>query len=289
MAKRKWEREVGEVLSSKLQKSDIHHALVDELAQNVLNYFNHRENIAYGLTLDLMKDENRLFSVSALFAFSDQIEDLRMQLEEEQDVFDSEFKDVVEAGFSKWLSNSWPEVVEARLAKEKSFSRVSDFVALRRFMVLAKKADIQFYTKDSDGSGPDLIAGVVVTDVVHSDYEDMASIEENYSSRGLEDVMKGSQDGVMFANWNEAITDAKNGLEFFGPTYPSPFYKYIKSRKEAFSIALKELAQAVSLPLELDLKFKPNSDRIVFNVAWERNLPECFYKISKHNSRNRMQ
>jgi len=282
--------EIYDFFFALLQPKETQDYLINTVSEYVLDYCNNIYDICYGIALGELEDEVAPFFVGVLGSSQDLVWEKYEYFTEEQGAHHSDILSSLQNALTDILSDNWPLIIKKRQAKESQFVCPEEFVALRRFMVVLKDAGIDFYTKASDGAGPDIIGGTVTTDLVHSDYEVMATIEEKYSPSALKEVMKGCRDSYMFANSNFNFTgERKDKIEFFGPGYDDSFYSFINTneRKELFLEALTDLSERLSLPMTVDLKFKAREDRIVFNVAWERKLPEIFYEISNHTRDNR--
>ena len=285
--------EMYEYFSQLLEPKETQDYLINAVSQFVLNYCNNIYDICYGIALGELEDDVAPFHIGVLAGSYEQLWEKYEYFMEEEGVYDSDVKNALQNALTDFLSSHWPSIIKKRLDIESQFQHAEEFVTLRNFMILLKSAGIDFYTKASDGCGPDIIGGTVTTDLIHSNYEDTKTINENYSSAAIHNAMEGykGHDSYGFATLNYIFTgESKAGIEFFGPGYAHPFYRFIKKeneRKEHFLKALTDLSESLSLPVSLGLKFKPGEDRIVFNVAWERRLPEVFYEISNHTRENR--
>jgi hypothetical protein len=277
-----WKVEVTNFISEILKSESTRDALIYEVSKNILNFWNHRSEIANGFSLYLFKNSNAIFESEVLASSVCRADELVAYLEEDQEVYSYEYLSFVTEKFSIWLAESWEEIIKKRLQVENKFSHGEDFVRLRRFFVAAREAGLHFYTKDSDGVGTDLIKETITSDVIHSSYESVREIKDRFVFKELAAVMDACKEPLGFSNYNIELiaqtTEMK--MEFFGPGYAHPLYKLSKKIKIEFAESLARSLRDIGVSANLDLKLKPRGDRIEFDARWERRLPECFYKIS---------
>jgi hypothetical protein len=281
-------REVKILFSEFLQRVEVQASVNLVVAQDILNYFNHKNDIASGLADSIVWRESTPFFYSEFSSLSNLVSEIAKYFERDCGISSWQFQGAIRVVLSEYLAENWSSIVKQRLMIEDRFISPNSFIAMRRYVIVLKGLGIHFYTKDRDGCGPDLIENLVTTDLVHSSYETMNNIQTSYSTSAVKNALKGFRSFYMFANLNyNIINDSKDGKEFFGPVSYQSYFKTLNSRKEQILESLADLSERLSLPITIEMKFKAKSDRIVFNTVWERKLPEIFYEISNHRANNR--
>ncbi len=281
-------REVKILLSEFLQQTEVREAVNRAISQDILNYFNHKNDIASGLAGSIVWRENTPFFYSKFGLLNSLVGEIAKYFERDCGIYSWQVHSAIRVVLSEYLAENWSSIVKQRLMIEDRFKSPNSFIAMRRFVIVLKGLGIHFYTKDRDGCGPDLIENLVTTDLVHSSYETMNNIQTSYSTSAVKNALKGFRSFYMFANFNDnIINDNIDGKEFFGPVSYESYFKTLNSRKEQILESLADLSERLSLPITIELNFKAKSDRIVFNTVWERKLPEIFYEISNRRANNR--
>lgn len=281
-------REVKILFLEFLKRDEAREIVNHAVSKDILNYFNHKSDIAAGLADALVWREYTPFLCTNFGSLSHVVSEMAKYFEEECGISSWQFHGAIRVVLSNYLTENWTSIINQRLIIEDRMKSPEDFIALRRFVIVLRGLGIHFYTKDIDGVGPDIIGNLVTTDLVHSSYEQMSFVQKNYSTSAVKSAFKGFRSFYMFANLNDnIINDSTDGKEFFGPGSNESYFKTLNSRKEQILASLVDLSERLSLPITMDLNFKARSDRIVFDTAWERKLPEVFYDISNHTTNNR--
>jgi hypothetical protein len=281
-------QEVKMLFSEFLKREEMREIVNHAVSKDILNYFNHKSDIAAGLADAIVWREYTPFLYTNFGSVSYVVSEMAKYFEEDCGISSWQFHSAIRVVFSRYLTENWSSIINQRMKIEGMIESPDNFIALRRFVIVLKGLGIHFYTKDHDGCGPDIIGNLVTTDLVHSSYEKTNIIQKKHSTSAVKSAMKGFRSSYGFANLNpNIINDNSVGKEFFGPVSYQSYFKTLNNRKEQILESLTDLSERLSLPITMELNFKAKSDRIVFDTVWERKLPELFYDISNHKTNNR--
>ena len=274
----------GQILDSESYKENI----IEVFSQNLLNFFSDYHKISYGI-VQLIIHYSEYCSIPYL------PELIPVEIEEEFRSIYSEFtlldnydvhielSDFLLDKINSVIENNWDLIIKHRLAYEEGIDEddLNRFSKFRDFMICLNLMGILIYTKDPDGSGPNMLcqcdcSEFYETKPINDFYPKWSEIEAKYKN----DLTFFRRRHIAFSNLSQDLIENAvsarntNQIMFFGS---------VSDSKPDVVKAIGALADKIGIEVIVESGRAPWNSRKTIStiwfpgVKWVRKFPQALY------------